>query len=145
MPEIYLFASTLSKQFHRYASWMLCPDALYIDAMSINWENQFAYLFPAFNIWPVVSKISLQSTKALAIAPMWLTQVMVQKIVRTSSEAANDYQKQISATPYSKSKTSSSLETQTSCSDVHSRSAQISTIQKKTINVSNAAWRDGTK
>ena len=70
---------------------------------------------------------------------------MVKKIVRTSSGAANDYQKQISATPYSKSKTSSSLETQTSCSDVHSRSAQISTIQKEAINVSNAAWRDGTK
>ena len=71
MPEIDRFASRLNKQYHRYASWMPGPDALYIDTMSISWENQFAYLFPAFSmIWPVVSKISLESTKALAIAPM---------------------------------------------------------------------------
>ena len=71
--------------------------------------------------------------------------IMVQQIVRTSSEAANDYQKQISATPRYKSKISSLSQTETGCSDVHSKSAQTSTIQQETINVLNTAWRDGTK
>ena len=60
MPEIDLFASRLNKQLHRYASLVPDPDALYIDAMSISWENQFVYLFPPFSmIWPVLNKISL--------------------------------------------------------------------------------------
>ena len=71
--------------------------------------------------------------------------IMVQQIVRTGSETANDYRKQIFATPRYKSKTSSLLQTEAGCSDVYSRSAQKSTIQKETSNVFNAAWRDGTK
>ena len=50
MPEIDLFTSRLDKRLHRYASWMPDPDALYIDAMSINWENQFVYLFAPFGM-----------------------------------------------------------------------------------------------
>ena len=69
---------------------------------------------------------------------------MVQQIFRTSSEVANDYRKQISATLRYKSKTSSLSQTETACSDVYSRSAQTSAIQKETINALNAAWRDGT-
>ena len=71
--------------------------------------------------------------------------IMVQQFVRTSSEAANDYRKQISPTPRYKSKTSSLSQTETACSDVHSRSAQTSATQKETINVLNSAWRDGTR
>ena len=43
MPDIDLFASRLNKELHIYASWMPDPDALYIDAMSISWENQFVW------------------------------------------------------------------------------------------------------
>ena len=57
MPEIDFFPSRLNKQLHRYASWMTVPDDLYIDAMSISWENQFVYFFPPFSmIWPVLNK-----------------------------------------------------------------------------------------
>ena len=90
MPEIDLFASRLNKQLYRYASWIPDPDDLYIDAMSISWENQFVYLFPPFSmIWPKSScnSSSLANT------------IMVQQIVRTSSGAASDYRKKISATP----------------------------------------------
>ena len=52
MPEIDLFASRLNKQLRRYTSWMSDPGTLYQDAMSINWENQFVYLFTPFSmIW----------------------------------------------------------------------------------------------
>ena len=90
-------------------------------------------------IRPVLNKISLESTKAVA------NTIMVQQIIKTSSGEANDYRKQISATPTDKSKTSSLSHTETACIDVHSRSAQTSIIQKETINVLNAVWRDGTK
>ena len=71
--------------------------------------------------------------------------IMVQRIVRTSGRAANDYRKQIFATPRYKSKPSSLSRTKTARSDVHATSAQTSTIQIETINVLNAAWTDGTK
>ena len=87
MPEIDLFASRLNKQLHRYASWMPDPDALYIDAMSISWENQFVNLFPPFSmIWPVLNKISLEWVKALVIATMWPTQSWFNKLLELAVE-----------------------------------------------------------
>ena len=71
--------------------------------------------------------------------------IMIQQTVRTSSRAASDYRKQIFATPRYRSKTSSLSQTETGCCDMYSRSAQTSQIQKETINVLNAAWRDGMK
>ena len=63
------------------------PDALYIDKMSISWENQFVYLFPPFSmIWPVVNKISSESTKDLVIAPMWPTQSWFNKLLDLAVE-----------------------------------------------------------
>ena len=66
---------------------MPVPDALYIDAMSISCENQFVYLFPPFNmIRPVLNKISLESTKALVIVPMWPTQSWFNKLLKLAVE-----------------------------------------------------------
>ena len=50
MHEVELFASRLNKHLHRYVSWMPDPDALYIDAMYMSWENHFVYLFPPFSM-----------------------------------------------------------------------------------------------
>ena len=56
-------------------------------SMSISWENQFVYLFPPFSmIWPVLNKISLESTKALVIAPMWPTQSWFNKLLELAVE-----------------------------------------------------------
>ena len=55
--------------------------------MSISWENQFVYLFPPFSmIWLVLSKISLESIKALVIAPMWPTQSWFNKLLELTLE-----------------------------------------------------------
>ena len=71
MPDIDLFASRLNKQLHKYISCMPDPDALYIDAMPVSWENQFVFnLFLSFSmIWPVL------------IAPMWPTQSWFNKLL----------------------------------------------------------------
>ena len=82
-------------------------------------------------IWPVLNKISLELIKALVIAPVWpKSHNHGSKIVRTSSDATNGYRKQIFATFRHKSKTSFLCQTDTARSDVLSRSAQTSTIQK---------------
>ena len=63
------------------------PDALYKDALPISWENQFVYLFPPFSmIWPVLNTISLESIKALVIAPMWQTQSWFNKLLELAVE-----------------------------------------------------------
>ena len=87
MPEIDLFASRFNKQLHRHPAWMPDPDTLYIDGISISWENQFVYLFPPFSmIWPVLNKISLESTKTLVKAPMWPTQSWFNKLLELAVE-----------------------------------------------------------
>ena len=50
VPEINVSTSRFNKQLHRYVSWMPDPDVLYIDAMSISWENHFVNLFPPFSM-----------------------------------------------------------------------------------------------
>lgn len=47
-PEIDLFASRLNKQFTNYCSYRPDPEALYIDAFSIPWNNQKFYCVPPF-------------------------------------------------------------------------------------------------
>ena len=50
VPKINVSASRLNKKLHRCVSWMPDPDVLYIDAMSISWENHFVYLFPPLSM-----------------------------------------------------------------------------------------------
>ena len=128
MPEIDIFAYRLNKQLHRYASWMPDIYVLSIDIMPISWENQFVCLFPmdmACCEQDIIG-IDKNSCNSSNVA----NTVIVQKIVRSSSGAANDFQKQISENPRYISKHLLYPERE---------------IQKKTINVLNAAWRDGTK
>ena len=105
MPEIDIFASRLNKQLHRYASWMPDIYALSIDIMPISWENQFVCLFPmdmACCEQDIIG-IDKNSCNSSNVA----NTIIVQKIVRSSSGAASDFQKQISENPRYISKTSS--------------------------------------
>ena len=49
-PEIYLFASRLNKQCAKYASWRPDPEALFVDAFWVKWNNLFFYAFPPFSL-----------------------------------------------------------------------------------------------
>ena len=136
MPQIDLFAYRLDNQLHRYASWMCF--SFYELGKSI------CIIIPSIQHDMACSEqniigIDKRSSNSSNVS----NSIMVQQIIRTSSRAANDYLKQISATPRYRSKTSSLSQTETAQSDMHSRSAQTSTVQKETINVLNAAWRDG--
>jgi len=45
-PTIDLFASRLNKQVACYASWKPYPEASYVDAFSISWNDHLFYVFP---------------------------------------------------------------------------------------------------
>ena len=45
-PTIDLFASRLNYQLTTYVSWLPDPQAMAIDAFTLDWTNHFLYAFP---------------------------------------------------------------------------------------------------
>jgi hypothetical protein len=74
-PEIDLFASRLNKQFTKYCSYRPDPEATYIDAFSLPWNNLKFYCFPPFScILQAVQKIQQEKATGLLVIPNWPTQ-----------------------------------------------------------------------
>ena len=75
-PTIDLFASRLNKrQINCYASWKPDPEANYVDAFSISWNNHLFYAFPPFSlIARCLQKIEMENSKGIITVPMWETQ-----------------------------------------------------------------------
>ena len=67
-----LFASRLNKQVVCYASWKPDPEAIYVNAFSISWNDHLFYAFPPFSlIAPCLQKIEMEKSKGILIVPMW--------------------------------------------------------------------------
>ena len=45
-----LFASYLNRQLVRYVSWRSDPQALFVNAFTMSWSNEFFYAFPPFSL-----------------------------------------------------------------------------------------------
>ena len=74
-PEIDLFASSENKQIKNFVSWKPDPEAMVIDAFSINWSTYFYYMFPPFSIiGRTLAKIRQDRAKCVVITPNWSTQ-----------------------------------------------------------------------
>jgi hypothetical protein len=74
-PEIDLFASRLNKQFTKYCSYRPDPEAAYIDAFSISWNNLKFYWFPPFScILQTVQNIRQEQATGILVIPNWPTQ-----------------------------------------------------------------------
>ena len=74
-PDIDMFASQANYQFKPYVAWKPDPEALAIDAFSINWSHKFVYLFPPFSLIPrVLQKLEEDRSRAILISPCWPTQ-----------------------------------------------------------------------
>ena len=53
------------------------------DAFTLNWKNQFIYVFPSFSIIPrILQKIEEDQARALMIVPMWATLPWFPKLTR---------------------------------------------------------------
>lgn len=74
-PEIDLFASRLNNQCKKYISYRPDPDAIAIDAFTINWKGYMFFAFPPFSLLPrVLQKISKDVATGIIVAPYWPAQ-----------------------------------------------------------------------
>lgn len=74
-PEIDMFASRMNKQLDRYVSWRADPEAEFVDAFAMSWENIYFYAFPPFSlISRLMTKLREDHSECILIAPIWLTQ-----------------------------------------------------------------------
>jgi hypothetical protein len=70
-----MFASRLNNQMEKYVSLLPDPNAIAIDAFSMQWNSFFVYLFPPFSvIGQVLKKVEEDRAEAILIAPIWATQ-----------------------------------------------------------------------
>ena len=82
-PTIDLFASRLNKQVACYVSWKPDPEASYVDAFSISWNDHLFYAFPPFSlIARCLQKIELEKSEGITIVPMWDTQPWYSQLLR---------------------------------------------------------------
>ena len=74
-PEIDLFAIRNNKKCIKYCSWERDPDALVINAFTINWTNIYGYAFsPLFLIPKILKKIRSENAMCIVVVPRWTAQ-----------------------------------------------------------------------
>lgn len=75
-PSIDLFASRLNYKCDKFCSWQPCPQAMAIDAFSLDWgQFNLCYAFPPFCLLGrVLSKLRRDKAEMILIAPAWSSQ-----------------------------------------------------------------------
>lgn len=74
-PEIDLFASRINKKCKKFISWKCDPEALAVDAFTVNWEGVFFYAFPPFSlILKCIHKIQTDQASGILVFPYWPSQ-----------------------------------------------------------------------
>ena len=77
-----LFASRLNFQLKPFVSWRPDPEAMAIDAFSLDWREQYFYAFPPFSlINRVLQKVEQDQSQGIIIVPMWNTQVWFPRLL----------------------------------------------------------------
>ena len=75
VPEIDLFASRINRKCWRYCSWERDPEALAINALTVEWKKFFWYAFPPFSlISKVIKKIKEEGSTGILLVPLWPSQ-----------------------------------------------------------------------
>lgn len=74
-PEIDLFASRTNAKCDVYISWRPDPDAITVDAFTMNWSQWFFYAFPPYSlILKCLQKIKNDKAKGIFVFPFWPSQ-----------------------------------------------------------------------
>ena len=85
-PDIDLFASRISRQLKSYVSWHPEPEAMAVNAFSLNWNNNYFYMFPPFSlVGRVLAKINRDKTEAVIVVPDWSTQYWYPQLMQMTS------------------------------------------------------------
>ena len=80
--SIDLFASRLNYQLKPFVSWRPDPEAMAIDAFSLDWRGLCFYAFPPFSlINRVLQKVEQDQSQGIIIVPMWTTQVWFPRLL----------------------------------------------------------------
>ena len=75
-PDVDLFASRINHQFPYYVSYIPDPEAIAIDAFSLNWSTLNFYAFPPFSVIPtVLNKLMTEGAQGICVLPDWHTQL----------------------------------------------------------------------
>ena len=78
-----LFASRLNHQLQTYTSFLPDPNAIAVDAFSLNWNLNINYAFPPFSlIAQVLKKLEQDQGQLVLIAPLWTTQPWFTKLLQ---------------------------------------------------------------
>ena len=78
-----LFASRLNCQLPRDVSWIPDPNAVGVDAFTLDWGTQYNYAFPPFSLIPqVLQKLEEDQAEMVLVAPPWPTQFWFPKLTR---------------------------------------------------------------
>ena len=78
-----MFASRLNYQHTPYVSWLPGPQAMAIDAFTLDWSTHFLYAFTPLSILPqFLQKLELDQAQAILIAPNWPTQPWYPRLTR---------------------------------------------------------------
>ena len=74
-PGIDLFDSHVNHQFSTYFAYKPDPEAIGIDAFSVNWDSLRFYAFPPFSsIARVLRKIQTDNAEGILVVPYWHNQ-----------------------------------------------------------------------
>lgn len=74
-PQIDLFASRTNAKCETYVSWKQDPDALVVDAFTLNWNRWYFYAFPPFPlILKCLEKILSDRAEGIFVFPYWPSQ-----------------------------------------------------------------------
>ena len=69
-PDLDLFASRLNRQLTRYVSWIPDPNAVGVDAFTLDWGAQYNYVFPPFSLIPQVQqRVEDDQAEIIMVAP----------------------------------------------------------------------------
>ena len=73
--HIDLFASRLNFKVSNYVSWKPDPNAKYVNAFLMNWENYYFYAFPPFSVIATcLQKVEQDKASGVILVPLWQTQ-----------------------------------------------------------------------
>jgi hypothetical protein len=87
-PNVDLFASRLNYQLKPFISWLPDPDALAIDAFTMNWQGWLIYCFPPFSlVQRCLRKLIDDQAEGVMVVPCWTTAVWFPLLLRLLTQA----------------------------------------------------------
>ena len=80
--EVDMFASRLNRQLEQFVSWKPHPDALHVNAFSVDWSDIYFYAFPPFSVSGCLQKVLRDRADGILVVPLWTTQTWYAEMMK---------------------------------------------------------------